>query len=83
MLDKTLPELQMIMAKSKLEMAERVMGAEDNLGAVVAELVSGIELPGGITLMFGVAWGYLWETINQLRVCLGRSINKYATFLGA
>jgi hypothetical protein len=35
------------MAKSKLAMTERVMGVEDELGAVVAELVSETEFPRG------------------------------------
>jgi hypothetical protein len=36
-----------VIAKSKLAMTERVMGVEDELGAVLAELGSGTELPGG------------------------------------
>jgi hypothetical protein len=47
MLDKHLPELQEVIAKLRSAISEIVIGVEDELGAVVAELGSGTELPGG------------------------------------
>jgi hypothetical protein len=47
MLENKLPELQEGIAKSKLAMTEIVMGVEDKVGDVVAELGSGTEVPGG------------------------------------
>jgi hypothetical protein len=47
MLDEKLPELQEVIVKSKLATTERVIGVEDELGDVVADLGSVTELPGG------------------------------------
>jgi hypothetical protein len=72
MLDKKLPELQTIMATSKLEMAERVMGVEDELGAVVAELGSGTELPGGAYVNVWSGLGVALENNQSVASLVGR-----------
>jgi hypothetical protein len=57
MSDQKLPEIQeVVIAKTKVAMTEKVMGVEDELGAVVAELGSGTEVPGGpyINLWSGI-----------------------------
>jgi hypothetical protein len=48
-LDHKMRELQEVVAKSKLAMTEIVIGVEveDDLGAVMAEMGSGNEIPGG------------------------------------
>jgi hypothetical protein len=47
MLDSKLPELQEIIATSKGAVADRLMILEDELGAVMADVGSGDDVPGG------------------------------------
>jgi hypothetical protein len=58
------------------------MGVEDELGAVVAELGSGTELPGGAYVNVLSGLGVALKKINQWQVWFGGSTNKYATFMG-
>jgi hypothetical protein len=47
MLDSKLPELQEIIATSKVAVADRVMILEDELGAVMADVGPGDDVLGG------------------------------------
>jgi hypothetical protein len=79
MLYQKLPELQKVIAKSKFAMTEMVLGVEDELGDVVAELGSGTEVPGGHYVNLWSDIGLALEN-NQAAVnLLGRITQVKAT----
>jgi hypothetical protein len=82
MLDQKLPELQEVIAESKLDMMEKVMAVEDELGAVVAELGSGIEIPGGhyVNLWSGI--GVDLENNQAVANLVGRIVQQVKSTAG-
>jgi hypothetical protein len=78
MLDKTLPELQTVMATSEL-----VMGVEDELGAMVAELGSGTELPGGPYVNVWSGLGVALENNQPVASLVGRIHQQVRNIAGS
>jgi hypothetical protein len=71
-LGQKLPEIQEVIAKSKLAMMEIVMGVEDELGDIVARLVFGNEMPRGPCVNLCSSIGVALETIQSVAKLIGK-----------
>jgi hypothetical protein len=82
MLDSKLPELQEIIATSKAAVPDRLMILEDELGAVVAEVGSSDDVPGGTYVNVWSEVGNALENNQEVATLVGGNAQQVTTTAG-
>jgi hypothetical protein len=82
MLDSKLPELQEIIATSKAAVSDRLMILEDELGAVMADVGSGDDVPGGPYVIVWSGVGTALENDQAVATLAGKIAQQVTATAG-
>jgi hypothetical protein len=82
MLDSKLPELQEIIATSKAAVSDRLMILEDELGAVMADVGPGDDVPGGPYVNVWSGVGTALEKNQAVATLVGKIAQQVTTTTG-
>jgi hypothetical protein len=82
MLDSKLPQLHEIIATSKVAVADRLMIFEDELGAVMADVAYGDDVPGGSNVNVWSGVGNALENTQSVATLVERTAQQVTTTAG-